>query len=195
LPNQLIAAPPSQSADPQDFAALYEKYKKLVFKTAYLILGEANEAEEALQEIFLLVYRSLGQYDAQKGALSTWLHRITLNYCLSYRRKPHLAEEPLEATYELAAEPENDPQSWTESEPIYQAIRELSKKQKAVIILRYYWDLPYAEIAQILKIPLGTVKSRIVLALQTLRRELGGNECEKDNGPQLPANEEVKNEM
>ena len=162
------------AGDQVAFADLFERYKNLVYKTAFLMLDDAAEAEEALQEVVVLVYKSLASFDPAKGALSTWLHRITVNYCLGHRRKRRLLYESLdEESNALPDEPtEGDPAGMAEKEAIEQAIAGLSEKQRAVVILRYYWELPYAEIAQVLDIPLGTVKSRIDLALRTLRQKL-----------------------
>jgi RNA polymerase sigma-70 factor (ECF subfamily) len=68
-----------------------------------------------------------------------------------------------------------------EEDSLWRATRSLSDKQRAVVVLRYYWDLPYAEIASILDIPLGTVKSRLDLALKTLRAILEEQEHGKDS--------------
>jgi RNA polymerase sigma-70 factor (ECF subfamily) len=166
-----------QPGDQDDFAVLFERYKNLVYKTAFLMLDDAGEAEEALQEVFVLVYKSLASFDPAKGAFSTWLYRITLNYCLGYRRKRRFLFEPLdEEAGLLTSEPAEV--HLAEKQAIQQAIAGLSPKQRVVIILRYYWNLPYAEIAQVLDIPLGTVKSRIDLALRALRQTL--SEPEED---------------
>jgi RNA polymerase sigma-70 factor (ECF subfamily) len=160
-----------QTGDQDAFAELFERYKNLVYKTAFLMLDDANEAEEALQEVFVLVYKSLASFDPAKGALTTWLHRITLNYCLGYRRKRRFLFESLdEEASTLPSEPAEV--HLAEKEVMQQAIAGLSAKQRAVVILRYYWGLPYAEIAQVLDIPLGTVKSRIDMALRALRQKL-----------------------
>jgi RNA polymerase sigma-70 factor, ECF subfamily len=164
----------SSSVDPQTFSDLFERHKNLVFKTAYLMLENAEEAEDALQEVFLRVYKSLASYDPQKGAFTTWLHRITVNYCLEKGRKRRLTFLPLDESHASLAS--SDQALPSDRQFIHHAIRCLSEKQRAVIILRYYWDLPYAEIAQILGIPLGTVKSRIDLALKTLRKKLSDQE-------------------
>jgi RNA polymerase sigma-70 factor (ECF subfamily) len=77
----------AQAGDREAFAALFEQHKNLVYKTAYLILGDAHEAEDALQEVFLLVHKSLPSFDPRKGAFTTWLYRVTLNFCLNHRRR------------------------------------------------------------------------------------------------------------
>lgn len=162
---QLISR--AQAGDLQAFADLFEGFKNLVYKTAYLVLNDSGEAEDALQEVFLQVHRSLLSFDPQKGAFSTWLHRITLNHCLNQRKKRHFSSledisTPLSTNFPGAQLADED--------ALFQATNLLSDKQKAVVILRYYWDLPYSEIADILNIPLGTVKSRLDLALKTLRK-------------------------
>jgi RNA polymerase sigma-70 factor, ECF subfamily len=161
----------AQSGDREAFAILFEQYKILVYKTAYLMLGEASEGEDALQEIFLQVYKSLSGFDPGKAKFTTWLYRVTFNYCLNHRRKKRPLTLPLE-DIAPALRSEFPGAQLAEEEILQQAIGKLTDKQPAVVILRYFWDLPYAEIAQILELPLGTVKSRIDLALKTLRKVL-----------------------
>lgn len=168
----------AQRGDREAFAILFEQYKNLVYKTAYLMLGEAAEAEDALQEIFVQIYRSLSGFDPGKAKFTTWLYRVTFNYCLNYRRKQRPFTLPLEEM-SLALKSEFPGAQLAEEEILQQAIGKLTDRQRAVVILRYFWDLPYAEIAQILEIPLGTVKSRIDLALKTLRKVLEEGESGK----------------
>lgn len=161
----------AQAGDREAFASLFEQYKNLVYRTAYHMLGSKEEAEDALQEVFVLVYRSLSSFDARKGAFSTWLYRITFNYCMNQRRKHKAVFIPLdENPVGLIAEFPSE--QLAEQQILEQSIQRLSDRQKAVLILRYYCELPYAEISQVLEIPLGTVKSRLDLALKTLRQAL-----------------------
>ncbi len=171
----------SQAGDADAFAALFEQYKNLVYKTAFLMLDNAAEAEDALQEVFVLVHRDLRSFDPHKGAFSTWLYRVTVNHCLNHCRKRSFFYLPLEQTPPPLVDPPGA--SLAEEEAIRQAVRELSEKQRAVVILRYYWELPYAEISRILDIPLGTVKSRLDLALRTLRRTLEAQDEELASAP------------
>jgi RNA polymerase sigma-70 factor, ECF subfamily len=174
----------AQSGDREAFAILFEQYKNLVYKTAYLMLGESAEAEDALQEIFLQVHKSLSGFDPGKAAFTTWLYRITFNYCLNHRRKKRPFTLPLE-DMSPALKSEFPGTQLAEEETLQQAIGKLTDKQHAVVILRYFWDLPYAEIAQILDVPLGTVKSRIDLALKTLRKMLEEQESGKRSVSQI----------
>jgi len=167
----------AQAGDRAAFAALFEQYKNLVYQTAYLLLGDAHEAEDALQEVFLMVHKSLTSFDARKGAFTTWLYRITLNFCLNHRRRRRHA-----SLEDVSPAPATDfpATRLAEEDSLWQATRSLSDKQQAVVVLRYYWELPYAEIASILEVPLGTVKSRLDLALKTLRKILEEQEPGKD---------------
>jgi RNA polymerase sigma-70 factor, ECF subfamily len=172
--NRLAAACSSSVFDMDAFSRLFEDHKNLVYKTAFLMLGSEADAEEALQEVFIRVYKSLASYDPQKGAFSTWLHRITINYCLGHRRKHRPSFQSLEAeTREMAGEPdEANPAIVAEKKVVREMVEQLDGKHRAVLVLRFYSGLPYAEIASVLEIPLGTVKSRIVHALKTLRQKL-----------------------
>jgi len=174
----------AQSGDREAFAILFEQYKNLVYKTAYLMLGESAEAEDALQEIFVQVYKSLSGFDPGKAAFTTWLYRLTFNHCLNQRRKKRPFTLPLE-DISPALKSEFPGAQLAEEEVLQQAIGKLTDKQRAVVILRYFWDLPYAEIAQILDVPLGTVKSRIDLALKTLRKVLEEGETGKGSISQM----------
>ena len=152
------------------------------------MLGDRHDAEDVLQEVFVLVHRSLAGFDPHKGAFSTWLHRITINHCLNQRRRHNpvtvsLHDDPLASEFPGA--------QLADKEAVWQAMRSLSEKQQAVIVLRYYWELPYAEVAQILEIPLGTVKSRLDLALKTLRKALDEQETRSGLLPDV----EVTNEL
>ncbi len=160
--------------DQQAFGALFDQYKNLVFKTAYLMLGNAEDAEDALQEVFLQVYRSLCTFDRSKGAFTTWLHRITVNHCLNRRRIHSLAALTIDdaSTVQFPDRTVSQMDRLGEEEAMQLALDTLSQKLRAVIVLRYYWDLSHAEIAEVLEIPVGTVKSRLNLGLNTLRKVL-----------------------
>lgn len=162
------------TGDEELFARLFHQYKNLVFKTAFLLLNDQQEAEDALQEVFLRVYKALPTFDLEKGAFTTWLYRITVNYCLDRRRRHRsIIILPLDKMRSLAgANPPRFAEQMENGDAVFQAVGRLSDKLRAVLILRYYLDLPYKEIAEILEIPEGTVKSRLNLALKTLRREL-----------------------
>jgi len=160
----------SRSGDKKAFAALFNQYKNLVYKTAYLMLDSTQEAEDALQEVFVQVHHNLKRYDATKGAFTTWLHKITVNYCLNRRRRQRVWQWlGVESTAKMEVA---SPEERLADEAVRQGLRQLSDKLRSIVVLRYYHDLSYTEIADILNIPLGTVKSRLNQALHDLRRRL-----------------------
>jgi RNA polymerase sigma-70 factor, ECF subfamily len=183
----------SLAGDQTAFAALFEQYKNLVFKTALLMLdgtGAASpeaEAEEALQEVFLSVYRALGTYQPERAAFSTWLYRLTVNHCLNRRRRrswPWLSLDRVPAAAAAAPSPEHE---LSETQAIRSALQRLSDKLRATVVLRFYADLSYAEIAEVLDVPIGTVKSRLAEALKRLGHELGPAGASEASGLQLAA--------
>lgn len=162
--------------DTESFAALYQRYETRVFRTAYLILGDAGRAEEITQDVFVQVYQQLKEYRPDRGAFSTWLQRITVNLCLNSRRRKvlawfsldraHAEQMDLDATAQLPIEQvlrsEEQQRTW-------QAIQSLSLHLRTVVVLRYHQDLSYEEIAQVLACPIGTVRSRLHTAHARLR--------------------------
>ena len=165
----MVLDDPRPEAD-SSFADLFEQYKNLVYKTAYLMLDDVQEAEDALQEVFLRVYENLASYDETKGAFSTWLYRVTINHCLNRQRKWRPLKVPLGAITQRPSPNghRRTEEQLAEAEVIGLALGHLSDKQRAVVVLRYYWDLPYAEMADILEVPVGPVKSRLNQAMKVL---------------------------
>jgi RNA polymerase sigma-70 factor, ECF subfamily len=159
----------SQAGDGEAFAELFHQYKNLVYRTAYLMLNNGQEAEDALQEVFLKVHRTLETYDPGRGALTTWLYRITVNHCLNERRRSAPVIVPLVSSNGHGPSVEGQV---ADDDEMARALAGLSEKLKAVVVLRYYAGLAYAEIAEALDVPLGTVKSRLNQALAELRVRL-----------------------
>jgi RNA polymerase sigma-70 factor (ECF subfamily) len=174
----------SQAGDEGAFSDLFHKYKNLVYKTAYLMLDNADDAQDVLQEVFIQVHKSLSSFQPSKGAFTTWLYRITVNHCLNRRRKRHLLVLPFDqVSPALLTDPTSSLERQSADEQAtQQALSQLSEKLRTVLILRYYWELSYAEIAQILDVPVGTVKSRLNLALKTMHKKL---ETAVENDPTL----------
>jgi len=162
-----------QSGNATASEALYEQYKNLVFKNAYLITGSREEAQDILQEVFVSVWKSRQTFNPDKGKLTTWLHRITVNKCLERKRKKKLTFVSLEKV-DLPQTQSSDEVlvSRQEYERLIEAMNTLETKHRVVLVLRYFNDLSYEEIAQTVGVPLGTVKSRINQALKLLRGQL-----------------------
>jgi RNA polymerase sigma-70 factor (ECF subfamily) len=172
----------SQTGDKGAFSDLFHKYKNLVYRTAYLMLDNADDAQDVLQEVFIQVHKSLSTFQPSKGAFTTWLYRITVNHCLNRRRKRRLFVLSFDQVSSALLIDHTSllENQLAEEEATQQALGQLSEKLRTVVILRYYWELSYAEIAQILDVPVGTVKSRLNLALKTLHKKL---EAATENDP------------
>ncbi len=163
-----------QSGDMAAFESLFRQYQRLVFKTAYLISGSREEAEDVLQEVFVSVWRARQTFNPQKGKLTTWLHRITVNKCVERQRKKKVTQVSLEGLDLPMTQVSDDVLvSRQEYDRLIKAMNSLDTKHRAVLVLRYFNDLSYEEIAQTVGIPLGTVKSRMNQALKLLRGQMG----------------------
>lgn len=158
-----------RSGNVASFESLFRQYQGLVYKNAYLVTGSKEEAEDILQEVFMTVWRARETFDPEKGSLATWLHRITINKCLEKRRKKSLASVPLEEAPLAALVAEDPPADPADYDRLNDALQSLDAKHRVVLVLRYFNELSYGEIAYIINIPLGTVKSRINQALKLLR--------------------------
>jgi RNA polymerase sigma-70 factor, ECF subfamily len=163
-----------QTGDLGAFESMYRQYERLVFRNAYLITGKKEEAEDVLQDVFLSVWKSRHTFDPGKSKLTTWLHRITVNECFRKKRKQDPGQCSLD-DIDIAAPEDGQEESFITKEEygeLMKAMDNLDQKHRAVLVLRYFNELSYDEIAQAMDIPLGTVKSRIFQALGTLRSKL-----------------------
>ncbi|MFL7793440.1 MAG: RNA polymerase sigma factor [Anaerolineae bacterium] len=176
-----------QRGQPRAFEALYDRFKDYVYRTAFFVTRNSNEAEDAVQETFLDVLRALPNYDVEGPArFETWLYRVTINRCRSRmrRKRPPTAdwdeiEEQLERIPEthLEHDPENVTLQQERAAMLWQAVDELSEDHRTTIFLRYQQGLSYNEIAETLSISEGTVKSRLYHAHRQLKERLESNEA------------------
>jgi len=171
-----------QSGDMGAFETLFCQYEKLVFRTAYLITGSKEEADDTLQEVFLSVWKSRHTFNPTRAKFSTWLHRITINRCASKHRKKQLACLSLEGgsldrpDMNCQELPEEMLANKWECDRLIEVLNSMDIRHRTVIVLRYFNQLSYDEIAQVAHIPLGTVKSRINQALKYMRQQLSVRE-------------------
>src|SRR3990172_9898115 len=146
-----------QSGDRDAFEALFQQYQGMVLKTARVMTGSGAEAEDVLQEVFVNVWRSRNSFDLGKGAIATWLYRITMNLCVDRARKKRPVSVPLEGvelTDASAAIPEDDClMSEQEYRELIETVGSLDARHRSVVVLRYFDELSYEEIAQVLNIP------------------------------------------
>jgi RNA polymerase sigma factor (sigma-70 family) len=170
-----------QTGDMGAFEALFRQYEKLVFRTAYLITGNKEAADDALQEVFISVWKSRHTYDPNRGKLTTWLHKITVNHCMSRRKKRpaalSLEERPDMPGMKHQPRPEDVLINRMEYDRLLKAMDAMDTKHRSVLVLRYFNDLSYQEIAEGLEIPLGTVKSRLSQSLRYLKEQMNPGEA------------------
>lgn len=152
---------------------LYSRYSKLVYALAFRLLRNQTQAEEALQETFIRVWRAAATYDPARGAVDTWITTIARNRALSMLRKQR-EMSLFEVVEQVAMEgdEQSDPEivAWMHArrDMVRRALDELPWNQQAMITLAYYQGLTHSEIAERTGVPLGTVKSRLRLALRRL---------------------------
>lgn len=159
------------SADAQNWDELVEEHQEAVFRLAYLMLGDADEAADVAQEAFINAYKAMDRYDPSRP-VRPWLMRICANLARNRRRsigryfaalRKLLANEPEPMTVAERSIRSIDAQA------LWQAVRRLSVSDQEVIYLRYFLDVPEAEMALALNVAQGTVKSRLHRALGRLR--------------------------
>lgn len=144
-----------------------------IYQVAYRITGNHEDAWDAAQETFLNAFRSLARFRGA-ASFSTWLHRIAVNAALDLiRRRPSQPTVPLESvTVSGGTEPADAAGRVDVQRRINQAIASLPAEQRAVVVLRDLQGLSYEEIASALRIPPGTLRSRLSRAREALRRLL-----------------------
>lgn len=156
------------------YSELYDKTIQEVYKTAHFLIDDKTDVDDVVQEIYIQLYESLCKYDSEKP-FRPWLIGLTIKQIHSYRRKRwmrlRIIKKAEEQRKPVQIDFSNDVVSKISNQKLVELIHKLPYKLKQVIILRYLHDYSQEEVAQILHIPLGTVKSRIHAALKKLRQK------------------------
>ncbi|NOY97705.1 MAG: sigma-70 family RNA polymerase sigma factor [Chloroflexi bacterium] len=166
----LLAARGDQDA----FGELVRRHQSAVFNVAYRMLGNRRDAEDAAQETFIRAYRSFSTYDTGRP-LRPWLKRIAVNVCLNHigRSRPLLSlDDGLPPPPEPSPGPEAQTVNRERDARIRDEILSLPPRYRAVIELRHFQELSYAEIAEALDRPLSDVKSDLFRARKMLAQKL-----------------------
>lgn len=165
------------AGDERAFAELVSRYQTAVYNLAYRMLGDAGEAEDAAQEVFLRMYRRLGTYDAEHR-FSTWVLSIASHYCIDLLRRKRLWLVPLENIQNWMRARTRGPEALAIMQEQQDAVRSLLAKlpehYRLVLLLRYWHDLGYQEIAEIVDLPVSTIKARLHRARNALAALIGG---------------------
>jgi len=175
---------------------LLKAHSRKIYNLCYRFTGRAEEAEDVTQEVFIKVFQTLKSYHAAQGSFGTWLNRVARNHLVDHYRRARkdrvtssLEDELPEA--EQKPSPHMEPTGQVESrerrEVLQQGLDKLSPDLREAVILRDLHDLDYEEIAQVLSVPQGTVKSRINRGRLELGRVL--KRMEGMRGPVKAGNE------
>lgn len=174
------------SQDQDAYRELFARYNRKIFNTAYRILGEESSAEDALQETLLNIYRGIANFRGD-AKISTWISRITINVCLGMLRKGkggqggqgaknrQFVDIDDDLARELPAErtPAVDPMEHTKHQELKSLVgetfRRMSQKQRQVVRLHDLEGNTIQEIASIIRVPAGTVKSRLFYGRQEFK--------------------------
>lgn len=165
------------SGDAAAWEEIVRLHNRRIYNICYRFTGSADQADDLAQEVFIKVYRTLSSYDLEKGSFITWLTTLTRNLLVDNFRKsrlqrmsdsldaqPQSQEEGLPISERLADQgpsPDAHIQSRETQELVQQALTKLSPELREAVILRDLQDMDYRDIAAVLKVPEGTVKSRI----------------------------------
>lgn len=171
----------AQKGDPEAFATLVDEHQRYVYNLALRVVRDENEALDLTQETFVRAWTALPNFRGQ-SQFRTWLYRITTNLC--YNRLPglrrslnDLGDDVLPEVVE-SEDTASNPLRVLESNEIriqlHQAIDQLDANYKILIVMRYHDELSYEEIASLLNLPLGTVKTGLFRAREKLRLALQG---------------------
>jgi RNA polymerase sigma-70 factor (ECF subfamily) len=158
---------------------LYERFRERVYNVALRVVGNADEASDVLQDVFVLLFRKIHRF-RERAFFASWVYRITVNVSLDHLRRNRRA--PLATSVEALLDgpqetgdlsgPERRLAGRDLEQHVQFALRSLSPRLRIVIVLRYLEGLSYGDIAEILECSVGTVKSRLNRAHAAMRREL-----------------------
>ena len=166
-----------QRGDINAFEILVRRHERAIFNLVYRMLGDYDDAAEISQEVFLSAYRAIGQFRGEAN-FSTWLYRIALNHATTRRKSTASRQKrlvPIDGS-DMVDDTQLGPAETLEKkelrERVQHALNELDPEDATVILLRDLQDIPYEDVARVLKIPVGTVKSRLHRARQALKARL-----------------------
>jgi RNA polymerase sigma-70 factor (ECF subfamily) len=171
----------SQRGDVLAFNRLVLKWEKNIYNLSLRLLRDPNEAAEATQEVFLTAFKAIRKF-RRDAAFSTWIYRITVNHCINrLQRRPENIFYSLDSdegnqtvlnNFSSKESQEDDLIQRETRRRVRNALEFLSPRERIVLELRFYQDLKFEEISDILRMPISTVKSRFYSGLEMLRVRL-----------------------
>ena len=166
-----------KAGDLNSLGILYDRYRQMVYRTALAITNDHESASDLLQDVFLRLYRFADHVDLQRP-LQPWLYRMTANLSYTWVKRNHRWFHPLEDLADwFVGSSKNSPYEEVERlddwDRVQQAVASLPISQRVAVVMYYLNDLSLQEIAEVLDVPVGTVKSRLHYGRQTLKKSLG----------------------
>lgn len=160
----------AQAGDRDALITLLREIETHVYRTAYYILGNEQDAMDAAQEALIRIYTKIDSYE-EKAKFKTWIGRIVTNICIDKfrRNKPTISIEEHDLVFQEKSSVEDEVMAGYAAKDVREAIEKLPEHHRTVVILRYLQDLSYNEIAESLDLPLNTVKSYLFRARQQLQ--------------------------
>jgi len=169
------------SDDPEAFGEIVKRWERKIFALCFGMLTREDEARDAAQETFIAAYRNLAKFRGE-AKVSSWLHRIAVNQCLTTKRRnkarseDFLDDESNEEERVFVAPAKFSPMINAEQGErlviVRQAVGSLPVELRQVIVMKEFEDMTFQEISETLELPLSTVKSRLYTALRQLRMKL-----------------------
>lgn len=169
------------TGDAEAFGEIVRRWERRIFALAYGMLGREDDARDATQETFLAAFRNLRGFRGD-AKVSSWLHRIAVNQCITRQRQARVrSEAALEAEQEKDAtsfvtpvqySPSRVVEGRQETAAVRRAINGLPVELRQVVIMKEFEELTFREIADVLELPLSTVKSRLYTAMKQLQMRL-----------------------
>jgi len=176
----------AMEGDQDAFAELVYTFQDAVYNLCYRMLGNAAEAEDATQEAFLRAFTNLNRYDHDRS-FKTWVMSIASNHCIDRIRKRRMQfvsiDEPIPATLSLASDdpqPERATEMSEQSQRIQALLETLDEDYRLAVVLRYWYDYSYAEIAVTMETTESAIKSRLFRARQMLAARITSNDVTED---------------
>jgi len=177
------------AGDESALAALYDRYSGVLYGLLLRILKDTHAAEEVLQDLFLQLWRTASRFDANRGSMTAWLMVIARNRAISRLRRGHrpvVADDPEGFLLESAPDPANleDEASRRQlAARLRAAMANLPGEQREALELAYFEGMTQTEIAERTGAPLGTVKSRVRAALQSLKQHFDERTARQSGRP------------